>query len=214
MDVEVRRMETTMTVTDAAKLHKRIVKGIGKASQCWTLLRELIWEYDNGGWKAMGYNSLQHAFQKELRKQLDFSSTTLYRLLKRGAVIESLSLTDGPYKVDESALDQFAKLASTPTDQKKAFENARMQAGVNPVSVKHAKKAVSKFAEQAGGPTSAEKPKTGRVTIGERAFNIVRDLEHVISEVKRLNGPGLEDLHSALAELKKWMKSHQEGEST
>ncbi len=212
MDVEVKRVEVTMTVTDAAKLHKRIVKGIGKASQCWTLLRELIWEYDNGGWKAMGYNSLHHAFQKELRKQLDFSKTTLYRLLKRGEVVESLSLSDGTYKVDEAALDQFAKLSEDHAVQKQAFADARLLVGVNPVSASQARKVVSKTVIT----TTTEKPKekSSRVTIGERAFNIVRDLDHVISEVKRLKGPGLEDLHSALAELKKWMTSHQEGEST
>ena len=208
MEVEVTRRRSEMELEKAKKLHSRIRKGIAQTAKCGALLRELVWEYDDGGWTAMGYASLHEAFKQDLRNTLACSKTTLYRMLKRGEVADRLKLTDNS-NIDEGALDAFGKLE--PEAQKSAFQSARLQAGSNPITAAIARK-VSSFKEQVTGAAPKPKPRGGeRVTVAERAFNLIRDVDHCVEEAKRLKAPGVGLLKDAASEIRPWANSHQEG---
>lgn len=200
MDVDVTRVRTTMELGEARHLHSRIKKGIRQTTKCATLLRELVWEFDNGGWLAMGYESLAAAFQQDLR---NFSKAHLYKCLKRGSVAETLQLEKGS-NVDEGALDALYPLE--PEARKTAFQSARLHAGINPVTASIARKAANVEKKEAPKPS-------GRVTMGELAGNLVRDVDNCIDKAKRLKAPGLELLKDAAAEMRPWANSHKEGEA-
>lgn len=193
--------ELAITLERAEELHAQISRGIGQLSMGSAQLREWLCEYDNGGWEAKGYKSIHQAFESELRDAVDFTKRHMYRMLDRGDVAERLQITDG--KCMETGLDELHKLDDD--EQAAVWKKARMRAGFHRVTPKIIRKVVN--TAKKGKAKPAPGPKLGeRVTMGERTFNVMRDLDHVIDEVKRLRGPALDLLEEAAAVLRPWMR--------
>lgn len=211
MDVEVTRARTTMDLKVAQRLHSRIQKGIKKTAEHGSLLRELVWQYDDGGWEIMEYPSLGAAFEGDLRKVLDCSKSFLYKLLKRGEVADRLQLPGNP-NVNEGALDVIAKL---PVEQQESvFKEARLAAGIGPVTVSITRKAANRLVKRGvhehKTPAPIKKKVGERVTMAERSAKLIAAVDDCVAEAKRLQAPGYGLLKDAASEIRPWAMSHQQ----
>ncbi len=138
MDAVVKR-RGQLDIAAAKSLHARICKGITTTTQHAVLLRELVWEYDDGGWQAMGFSSLGDAFEKQLCRADIITKRHMYRLRARGKIVAQLSLTGG---FSETALDEISK--ADPDERLEVWRDAKLLAGINPVSASIAQKAVNR----------------------------------------------------------------------
>ena len=209
MEVEVTRLRAKMDLDAARKLHGRIRHGIKKTAACGTLLRQLVWIYDDGGWEAMKFDSLGAAFEQDLRKNLGCSKSFLYKLLKRGEVADRLQLS-ATAQVDESALDVMAKLP--PEQQESVFKEARIAAGVGPITTSIARKAANRLVKRGvhDAPVTAPIKKKGRA-VAERSARLIQNVDNCVAEAKRLQAPGYGLLKDAASEIRPWAASHQHG---
>ena len=218
-----------MPLDEARGLHERILKGYKHKGATDTAIRHLIYAYDRGsGWAAMGYKNMWKAFEGRLKHEYDIGASMMYKLIKQATAEDQLGILPEAIGGDSTgtrsrkhvlnlsgrALSQLAKLNAQPEDQKKAFEKARLRAGINPINEKLVRDAVKPFLTPPNPrdpkPKSAKEP-FQRITMAERSFKIVRDLKHVIDECQRLNAPkeAVTRLELALTDLEPWKDDHQ-----
>ena len=209
-----------MSVTDATALHERIINGFKGMRGADAKLRHLLYDFDKGqGWDAMGYGSLWDCFKNRLKHEFGVTPSWMCQLIGQATAEKQLEIA--PKEATKArlskhvtnlalsgrALSQLAKLNAQPEDQKKAFEKARLRAGINPINEKLVKDAVKPFLkpkEESLSPGMADP-----ITKYERIFNVVRDIRSSIRECKKLDAPEdvVPNLSAALKLLEPWLET-------